>query len=548
MEVTEINEKPYKQDQLDTNDVFIVFVGPGQPLYVWVGKGASKEERAFAVQSGVDYLKKKGLPMHTPVTRIRESFETAQFKNFFGAWKEPVRDASGGGRSKFKKLQFSTATLHEKREAQKATLPDDGQGKLEVWRIEDFEMAEWPKDKYGHFYGGDSYVMLYTYMKNSKEEYIIYFWQGLKSSQDEKGASAIHAVALDDKYGGAPVQVRVVQNKEPPHFLLVMKKYGGLVVHEGGRASGFKNVEDSDKYDLDGTRFFHVRGTNDWNTRAVQVPEEVSSLNSGDVFVLDCPTAVYLWFGKASTGDEREYAKTMGPRVKTGKGEIVTVFEGDEPKEFWAALGWNSDSRPEYSTVKVDEEDTYREPRLFQCSNARGYFYVEEVFDFDQEDLVEDDVMLLDTYYELFVWVGKNANVEEKKKSLDTALEFVKTDPSGRTVDDVCIMQIKQGNEPSNFTCHFLAWDNDKWAKMAAAGEDASPVSLAEARAEYSTDKKYTLEQLVNNDLPESVDRTKKEEYLTDEDFEKALKMNRAEFEKLPGWKKNNAKKAAKLF
>lgn len=496
-------------------------------------------------------------PNHTKVTRVTENAETPVFKGLFESWPEPnallpgqVPQRSG---SKFVKKSFSAATLHDRKEAQKATLPDDGKGQLEVWRIEDFEMAEWPKDKYGHFYGGDSYVMLYTYIKNDKKCYIIYFWQGLKSSQDEKGASAIHAVQLDDKYGGDPVQVRVVQNKEPPHFLLVMQQFGGMVVHEGGRASGFKNVEDSDTYDLDGTRLFQVKGTNDWNTRAVQVPEVPASLNSGDVFVLDCPKGVFIWFGKGCTGDEREYAKALAPRVKSNKGEIQNIFEGDEPQEFWEALGWSdARSRPEYSTVKVEDADEYHEPRLFQCSNNRGYFYVEECFDFDQEDLIEEDVMILDTYYEVFVWVGKDANVEEKKKALETAIEFIKTDPGKRTEDDVCIMQIKQGREPSNFKCHFLAWDDEKWAKLRAAaeaaGEDSGPVNVADALEDYSTNKKYAYHDLVENNVPESVDKTMKEAYLSDEDFEKHLKMSREAFAALPKWKQNQAKKACKLF
>ena len=35
----------------------------------------------------------------------------------------------------------------------------------------------------------------------------IYLTQGQESSQDEKAAAALHAVNLDDQYGGAPVQV-----------------------------------------------------------------------------------------------------------------------------------------------------------------------------------------------------------------------------------------------------------------------------------------------------------------------------------------------------
>lgn len=50
-------------------------------------------------------------------------------------------------------------------------------------------------------------MLLYTYLKNKIEEYVIYFWQGAQSSQDEKGASALLAKDLDDSKGGRPVQV-----------------------------------------------------------------------------------------------------------------------------------------------------------------------------------------------------------------------------------------------------------------------------------------------------------------------------------------------------
>ena len=58
------------------------------------------------------------------------------------------------------------------------TLVDDGSGKVEIWRIEDFDMVPLEKKLYGQFFGGDSYVILYTYEVNRKENCIIYFWQG----------------------------------------------------------------------------------------------------------------------------------------------------------------------------------------------------------------------------------------------------------------------------------------------------------------------------------------------------------------------------------
>jgi hypothetical protein len=164
-----------------------------------------------------------------------------------------------------------------------------------------------------------------------------------------------------------------------------MQQFGGMVVHSGGHASGFKNRDDSDSYDTDGTRLFQVRGTNDWNTRAVQVEEEPQSLNSGDVFILETLKENYLWFGKGCNGDEREFGKSIITTV-IGRRSFETVTEGQEPAEFWSALGYDiANGRPTYAEFKESQVQEYREPRLFQCSNALGYFYVEEIFDFDQE-------------------------------------------------------------------------------------------------------------------------------------------------------------------
>lgn len=38
------------------------------------------------------------------------------------------------------------------------------------------------------------------------------------------------------------------------------------------------------------------------------------------------------------------------------------------------------------------------QPRLFECSNKTGRFFVTEVTQFTQDDLSENDVMLLDTW------------------------------------------------------------------------------------------------------------------------------------------------------
>jgi hypothetical protein len=186
-----------------------------------------------------------------------------------------------------------------------------------------------------------------------------------------------------------------------------------------------------------------------------------------------------------------------------------------------------------------------------------GYFRVEEVFDYDQEDLIEDDVMLLDTYAEVFVWIGKGANAEEKKKALETVIEYIKTDKSGRTPQDTVTIVIKQGFEPPNFTCHFFAWDADKWssgktyaqlkAELMASGGSVADVSAASALSVYQN-QVYSLEQLKAATLPEGIDATRKEQYLSDADFQKLFEMTKAEFNALPKWKGNGLKKKVGLY
>ncbi len=51
--------------------------------------------------------------------------------------------------------------------------------------------------------------------------------------------------------------------------------------------------------------------------------------------------------------------------------------------------------------------------------------------------------MILDTFSEVFVWIGRGANEEEKKESLRTAQEYIMSDPSGRDIDSTLLLQVR---------------------------------------------------------------------------------------------------------
>ncbi|CAJ0944727.1 unnamed protein product [Ranitomeya imitator] len=164
-----------------------------------------------------------------------------------------------------------------------------------------------------------------------------------------------------------------------------------------------------------------------------------------------------MWIGKGANVEEIKGAEYL---VTTMKWKGTKVGEGKEPDTFWTTLG----GKKEYQTSPLLEtqlED--HPPKLHGCSNRTGRFLVEEVpGEFTQEDLAEDDVMMLDTWEQIFLWIGIDSNEEEKKESPVAAKRYLESDPSGRD-KNIPITAIKQGHEPPTFTGWFLAWDSKKW-------------------------------------------------------------------------------------
>ncbi|XP_064474510.1 gelsolin, cytoplasmic-like isoform X1 [Ornithodoros turicata] len=472
LKVERVGAKPLAQELLDPNDCFLLDGGVSG-LFVWVGKGASQKERKESMLLAQKYLGYRGYPTWTKVTRVIGGAEPPMFKQYFAYWKEPEHTSMFGRKDALSKIAavdkaFNVNDLHrEKRRLLSKSLgracgfmPDDGSGKVEVFRVENFELAPIDPAINGFFFGGDSYVLKYTYNKGYSERYVIYFWQGNESSQDEKAASAIWAVKLDNDLCGKAIQVRVVQGHEPEHFLRIFK--GRMIIFTGGHASGFRNLRDHDTYDVDGTRMFHVKGTSDVNVRAVQVAEVAASLNSEDVFVLETPKTTYLWIGEFADESEVAMGRNVAKLVSPDR-EAVLLKESEEPDEFWQSIGGKGD----YQKGHTEESNPLLDARLFKCSTATGKLRVEQMCNFSQEDLDEDDVMMLDSGDEIYIWIGKGSTEEERSKSLEVAMEYVKTDPTQRDLNNTAIITVNQDQEPEGFTSLFDSWDPNLWKSLA---------------------------------------------------------------------------------
>jgi len=194
--------------------------------------------------------------------------------------------------------------------------------------------------------------------------------------------------------------IRVVQNKEPEHFLSHF--LGIMVVRKGTRET----------WDNSLTALYIIRGTNAVNTIAVQAKTGAFSLNSNDCFILDTPTHIFIWEGEGANEFERKNAVECAQNAleNSSHKQHELVKEGSEPEAFWQAIGGKGDYRKEPRLLKGDLN-----ARLFQCSDKTGVFKVFEIFNFTQDDLDNEDVMLLDAFDGIFVWVGSKSTKKRER-------------------------------------------------------------------------------------------------------------------------------------
>ncbi|XP_028927247.1 adseverin isoform X1 [Ornithorhynchus anatinus] len=455
MRVTPVaEENPFSRKLLLSEECFILDHGKARQIFVWKGKDANPQERKAAMKTAEGFLRKMNYPANTQIRILPEGGETPLFKQFFRDWRD--RDQSEGfGKAyvtekvaRIQDVPFDARKLHEcPQMAAQHNVVDDGSGKVEIWRVEKNGRIPVEPDTYGEFYGGDCYVILYTYPKGQ----IIYTWQGARATRDELTTSAFLTVQLDRSLGGTAVQIRVSQGKEPSHLLSLFKEKPLVVYRDGTSKRGVRAPPPRQ-------RLFQIRRNLASVTRIVEVDADAGSLDSNDVFVLKLPVDTgYIWRGRGASKEEEFGAAYVAAVLKC---KTTRIEEGEEPEEFWSSLG----GKKEYQTsplLETPAED--HPPRLFGCSNKTGRFIIEEVpGEFTQDDLAEDDVMLLDAWEQLFLWIGKDANEVERTESIKSAESYLEADPSGRD-ERTPIVIVKQGSEPPTFTGWFLGWDSGRW-------------------------------------------------------------------------------------
>lgn len=265
---------------------------------------------------------------------------------------------------------------------------------LTIWRIENFKLVPISKTDYGTFYTGDSYLILYTYIKSDDDSQLawkIHYWLGSNSSVDETTTASFKAIDLDDYLGGYPIQIREVQDNETDEFKAYFSS--NIKYLEGGVESSFgtkrrassKNVsvkdtqsneieeqtfeaepianvktneidDNEDNFlikkepmnnrqisESNGTkhnkRLLMVKGKNE--IKIIEVPFLGTSLNQSDVFILDNYDIIYVWCPPRSNPMEKmiaeQFAKELNRMENAGRSQIVRIEENwDTHDDFWS--------------------------------------------------------------------------------------------------------------------------------------------------------------------------------------------------------------------
>ncbi|XP_059309256.1 villin-2-like [Lycium ferocissimum] len=451
------------KSSLENNKCYLLDCGA--EVFVWVGRVTQLEERKAAIQTAEEYLVSQNRPKATRVTRVIQGYESHSFKSNFDSWPSGSAPAPEEGRGKVAAL-LKQQGVGVKGASKSAPVIEEvpplleGGGKLEVWRINGSAKTPVPKEDIGKFYSGDCYVVLYNYHSHERrDDYYLCWWIGKDSIEEDQIMAARLATTMCNSLKGRPVLGRVFQGKEPPQFVAIFQP---MLVLKGGLSSGYKNyIADKglndETYTADSVALIQLSGTSVHNNKAVQVDAVPSSLNTNECFLLQSGTSLFSWHGNQSTYEQQQLAAKVAEFLKPGAA-VKHTKEGTESSAFWFALG----GKQSYTSKKVTPEVS-RDPHLFAYSfNKGGKFEVEEIYNFAQDDLLTEDVLLLDTHAEVFVWVGQSADSKEKQSAFDIGQKYVELAASLEGLSpNVPLYKVTEGNEPCFFTT-FFSWDPAK--------------------------------------------------------------------------------------
>ncbi|XP_019197919.1 PREDICTED: villin-4-like isoform X1 [Ipomoea nil] len=451
------------KDMLDTNRCYILDCGI--EAFVWMGRNTSLDERKTASVAADELL--HGLDRtKCHVVRLIEGFETVMFHKKFASWPQSTdvaapEDGKGRVAALLKRQGINVKGLMKDSPPKEEPQPCiDCTGDLQVWRVNGQQKTLLPESDQSKFYTGDCFIFQYSYPGEDKEEYLIGTWFGKLSVEEDQISATSQASKMVESMKFLATQACIYEGFEPIQFLAIFQS---LIVFKGGLSEGYKKFLagkklPDDTYSEDGIALFRVQGTGPDNMQAIQVVPVASSLNSSYCYILHSGSSVFTWYGNLTTSDDQDLAERQLDLIKPEMQSRLHK-EGAESEQFWDILGGKS----EYSSQKI-ERDNESDPHLFSCTFSNGDLKVVEIYNFNQDDLLTEDIFILDCLSDIYVWVGQLVENKNKKQALVIGEKFLQNDfLLEKLSQQAPIYIVFEGSEPTFFT-RFFTWDSMKAA------------------------------------------------------------------------------------
>ncbi|XP_060651600.1 LOW QUALITY PROTEIN: uncharacterized protein LOC132788284 [Drosophila nasuta] len=471
------------------------------------------------------------------------------------------------------------------------------------WQIHEFnfDSAE-AREDYAHFYSAESYIVRWVYQISvtvrelsgkvsnrstvGRDRCVYFTWQGQDSSANEKGAAALLTVELDKEKGA---QMRVAQGDECTAFVRLFKQ---LWQHQGRKEQCLARRAS--------WRLYQLQGNVTEESLLKEVACESRQLRSRSSMLLlhGAEGQVLLWHGCKSAAHTRAVALAAAEALieqlptdlfSCESATLLQIEEGEENAVCKQALGL--EEQRNYGSLLGNSKIYDYTLRLFNFSSTQGIFKAVELMDplrcqdrhspypFAQAQLYnarQPTIFLLDDGDELWLWMGwwpledvkinseerssptndnragVNRLISERRAALETAVDYWRAkhgDNEAAAFHGIKGHVVWAGLEPLAFRALFPDWTER---------EDVREINLEDGRSDVATpisemlaqmtQTEYPLEVLKARPLPEGVEPTRLELYLSSDDFQLALGMSREEFEQLPVWKQTKLKKERGLF
>ncbi|EPS72001.1 hypothetical protein M569_02755 [Genlisea aurea] len=451
------------KELLETNKSYILDFG--MEVFIWIGRNTSLEQRKKVCTSADELTKTRDRSTYH-VIRVIEGHETVLFRSKFDSWPQPSNAIesveSGRGRvAALLRRQGVDVKGLVKTDSPKAEPQPyiDCTGDLQVWRVNGEEKTLLPDTDQFKFYGGDCYIFQYTYTGDAREEYLIGTWIGKQSVEEDCVGASSQSRKMIEAMKFIPAHTRIHEGYETLLFFAIFQTF---ISFKGGLCNGYKNYVleegvDDDTYNPDGLALFRVQGSGPENMQTIQVEPVASSLNSCYCYILHNESSIFTWFGSLTSPEDQELVERQLDIIKPNMQSRV-LKEGAESEQFWELLGGKS----EYSSQRILRA-VESDPHLFSCSlSDNGICNVTEVYNFDQDDLMTEDVFILDCCSEIYVWVGQQVEADTKLNALSLGEKFVRTDVLLQKLSPLTpIHVVMEGSEPAFFT-RFFTWDSTK--------------------------------------------------------------------------------------